>query len=377
MRPLIVDLGKDFRGGQHQALLLLQGLLTRGHVPELIAVRDSQLARRAKDAGISVHQVSPGSRRLSAALHIRRLVRDHRVDVVHANEPHALSSAWLARAHRSIPVIVSRRIALPLSTGAFAQARYRAAARIVAVSRFVEKSVLSSGFPAASVEVIYDGVEIPPENSIAGRENARSHFGITPETCCFGNVAAFVQEKGHALLLHAFEALRKRLGSQLPKQSRGKVPVCVLLLRGEGPELANMQKLARELQIQDSVQFLSPDTDIETMFAAIDIFAFPSHAEPLGSALLAAMAHAIPCVALAHGGIPEIIEDPRNGLLVDSLDPGAFAAGLARLQTDPDYAFRIGHEARETIATRFSADQMVEETLQLFELAVRKKVTAD
>jgi hypothetical protein len=53
VRPLVVDLGRDYRGGQHQALLLLQGLLSRGHAPELVVIADSELARRAKDAGIS------------------------------------------------------------------------------------------------------------------------------------------------------------------------------------------------------------------------------------------------------------------------------------------------------------------------------------
>ena len=61
MRPLIVDLGRDYRGGQHQALLLLQGLLARGHAPELITIADSLLARRATDAGISVHGVHAGT----------------------------------------------------------------------------------------------------------------------------------------------------------------------------------------------------------------------------------------------------------------------------------------------------------------------------
>jgi glycosyltransferase involved in cell wall biosynthesis len=372
VRPLIVDLGKDFRGGQHQALLLLQGLLARGHAPALIAVHDSLLARRAKDAGIFVSGVAPGCRRLAAAWNIRRLVRGRRVDVVHANEPHALSSAWLARARRSVPVVVSRRIALPLSASSFSMARYRAAARIIAVSRFVAQSVIASGLPAGSVEVIYDGVVIPPEISAADREKARGQFGISRESLCIGNVAAFVPEKGHALLLRAFAELRTVLGAELRKQSQGQVPGCVLLLRGEGPGKATVQELARQLQILDAVIFLPLATEIETMFAALDIFAFPSHAEPLGSALLAAMAHGLPCVALARGGIPEVIEAGINGLFVDSLDPNAFAAALARLPANPEEARRIGKAARETIAARFSADHMVDATLRLYE-----KLTGD
>jgi len=304
VRPLVVDLGREYRGGQHQALLLLQGLRARGHAPELIAVLDSLLAIRAEDAGIPVHSIYPGRRRLDAALLIRRLVQEQQVDVVHANEPHALTSAWLARAHRSVPVIAARRIALPLSPGSFSLARYRAATRIVAVSHFVEKSVVASGISSDCVEVIYDGVEIPPEISRAERGRARINLGIPQDCLCIGNVAAFVPEKGHPILLRAFAELRKMSGAQFSG--------CILLLRGEGPEQANLQELARDLQVFDAVNFASPESEITEVLAATDVFAFPSHEEPLGSALLAAMAHGLPVVAIGRGGIPEFVEDGKT-----------------------------------------------------------------
>jgi glycosyltransferase involved in cell wall biosynthesis len=245
------------------------------------------------------------------------------------------------------------------------------------VSHFVEQSVIASGLPSAAVEVIYDGVEIPAESSPANRENARNQFGISRENFCIGNVAAFVPEKGHTLLVRAFDELRKMSRMELQKSPGAQVPGCVLLLRGEGPEQAAVRGLARELQIPGAVKFLPPATDIETMFAAMDIFAFPSHAEPLGSALLAAMAHALPCVAMAGGGVPEVIEDRTNGVLVKDLEPRAFAAALARLQADPEDARRIGEAASETIVARFSADRMVEATVQLYERVVREHVNGD
>jgi glycosyltransferase involved in cell wall biosynthesis len=358
VRPLIVDLGREYRGGQHQALLLLQGLRERGHGPELIAVRDSILASRAKETGAPVHVADPDRRRFTAAWQIRKLVREHRLDLVHANEPHALSSAWVARAHRAVLMVVSRRIALPLSRGHFSLARYRVAARVVAVSHFVERSVIQCGLPADRVSVIYDGVQIPPEISQSQRESARNQLGIPREIPCIGNVAAFVPEKGHALLLDAFAKMRAQF------------PVCVLLLRGEGPELPKLQDRARQLHIADAVKFLSPGTDIEIMFAAMDIFAFPSHEEPLGSALLAAMAHALPVVAIARGGVPEVVEEGKNGLLVKDLDPVAISSAITHLVARRDDATRLGSAARETIMTRFSANLMVGETLRLYELHV-------
>ena len=354
MRILVVDLGREYRGGQHQALLLLQGLLARGHASELIAVLDTPLALRAKQAGISVHSLYPGRRRFDAALQIRGLVNEQLVDVVHANEPHALTSAWLARAHRRVPIVASRRIALPLARNCFSLARYRTAARIVAVSHFVEKSVTNSGLPAESVKVIYDGVEIPPEISRADRNLARGHLGIPQECLCIGNVAAFVPEKGHAILLRAFANLTTQF------------PGCILLLHGEGPERKTLRELARQLQILEGVKFAGPEAEIQEIFAAIDVFAFPSHEEPLGSALLAAMAHGLPVVAIGRGGISEVVESGKNGLLVNALDPDPMAIAIGSLLADPVEAHRLGEAARETVRSRFSADHMVDETLQLY-----------
>jgi L-malate glycosyltransferase len=354
VRPLIVDLGRDYRGGQHQALLLLQGLRERGYAPDLIAVRDSLLVSRAMEIGANVYVADPRRRRLSAALQIRKLVRDRGIDLVHANEPHALSSAWLARAHRAVPIVISRRIALSLSRNFLSLSRYRAAARVIAVSHFVEQSVIQSGLRTDRVSVIYDGVQIPAEISQAQREDARNQLGIAAETPCIGNVAAFVTEKGHTLLLDAFAKLR----AQFPK--------CLLLLRGEGPELAKLQSLARKLHVAGEVKFLPPSFAIETMFAAMDIFAFPSHEEPLGSALLAAMAHALPVAAIARGGIPEVVKSDENGMLLKDLNPDSFSAALAHLVAHPDEAIRLGKAARETAMTRFSASRMVEETLRLY-----------
>ncbi len=354
MRPLVVDLGRDYRGGQHQALLLLKGLLALGHAPELITLRDSLLARRAKDAGISVRGVSPGSRLLAAAFAIRRLMRERRVDIVHANEPHALSSAWLARAHRSVPLVASRRIALPLPSNSLSRARYRAAS-VVAVSHFVAKSVIGSGLSPDGVQVIYDGVEIPAMFSRADRERARARYAIPRKSVCIGNVAAFVPEKGQELLIRTLANLRV------------KCPECVLLLPGEGPEKANLKEIVRYFQFEGLVKFPGFVSDIESVYTAMDLFVFPSREEPLGSALLSAMAHGLPVVAIARGGIPEVVEDGMNGLLVKEFDSSALAAAVVRLLLNPTEARRLGEAARESVSARFSADHMVGATLQLYE----------
>ncbi len=360
MRPLIVDLGREFRGGQEQALLLVKGLKSRGHDPELITVRDSLLASRAADAGISTHGVDSDWRRLGAARAIRRLVRAGRADVVHAGEPHALTSAWLAGAHRKVPVVVSRRVELPLSSNWFSLARYRSAKCVVPVSEFVRESMAGSGLPADQVEVIHVGVEIPNKVSAAEREAARKRFSIGEDEVCLGNVAAFVPEKGHVLLLRALAELGPRF------------PNCVLLLAGSGREKENLQKLARDLGIEEALRFPGFVADVESVYAATDLFIFPSHQEPLACAMLSAMAYGLPVVAFARGGNPEALVDGQNGLLVGEFSSRALADAISRMLMRPDEARRLGDAARQTAIERFSADHMVDATLKLYERLLRR-----
>jgi len=90
MVPLLVDLEREWRGGQNQFLLLLKGLYERGHAAELLAAKGASLGYRAEKAGICVHYTSRHSLRITAARKVHRLMSDGRFDLVHVNESHAL-----------------------------------------------------------------------------------------------------------------------------------------------------------------------------------------------------------------------------------------------------------------------------------------------
>jgi hypothetical protein len=190
VRPLVVDLGRDYRGGQHQALLLLQGLLARGHAPELLTLHGSTLADRAQDLGIRVHAVGGVWRQLTAALVIRRLLVERGAQIIHANEPHALTAAWLAGVHHRVPLVASRRVIFPLSRSPLSLARYAASTRIVAVSQCVATAIAGSGLPRDQIPVIPDGVPVPQVLSLEDREMARRSLGIATEIPLLGCVAA-------------------------------------------------------------------------------------------------------------------------------------------------------------------------------------------
>jgi len=328
MITLHVDLGRQWRGGQSQALLLVRGLRAEGHGAELVAREGSPLAERALAAGLRVFP-------------LRHLLRSERFDVVHCHDAHGLTAAWLAGAARHSRLVASRRVAYPLKRNPLARARYRAA-RIIAVSNFVRDSVVESGIPAGQVEVVYDGVELPAPVPPRSRSQR------------LGSVGYLLPEKGQELAIRALPLVLARH------------PDCSLLLAGDGPCRGKLERLAAELGVARAVEVAGYVEDVEAVFRSLDVFLFPSLAEPLGSALLAAMAYGLPAVALARGAVPEAIEDGRNGLLVGGPEPGAFAEAVVRLLDDAALASRLGAAARETVERRFSAEAMIQGTLQVY-----------
>lgn len=355
MKPLYVDLEPEWRGGQNQALLTLRGLRAQGHPAELLAVCGGALARRAAAEEIPVHTVNRCGARFRAAFLLRRLVAGERFDLVHSNEPHALTAAWLARAYGRVPLVVSRRVAYPLQNNPLALSRYRAARRILAVSRFVAQSVIASGLAPDRVEVLYEGAEVPPLPSPDARRQARQRWRLSERETLLGCVSYLLPEKGQHLLIRALPTLRAQF------------PACQVLLAGDGRCLKRLERLVRELHLESAVHFAGFVEDVPQVYAALDVFVFPSLAEPLGTSLLAAMAYALPVVAVGRGGVPEIVEHERSGLLVPEPEPRGIAAAVARLLQDPGFSRRLGLAARETIQRRFAADRMVENTARIYE----------
>jgi len=328
MITLHVDLGRQWRGGQSQALLLIRGLLARGHRAELVAREGSPLAERARAAGVRVHP-------------LWQLLRSERYALVHCHDAHGLTAAWCAGAALHSRLVASRRVAYPLARNPLARARYRAA-RIIAVSHFVRDSVIESGVPAGQIDVVYDGVELPDPAPL--RSPSRR----------LGCVGYLLPEKGQELPIRALPAVLARY------------PDASLVLAGDGPSRGALERLAAKLSVARAVEFAGHVEDVAAVYRSLDVFLFPSLAEPLGSALLTAMAYGLPVVARARGAVPEVIEDGRSGLAVGGDEAGAFAEAVLRLLDDGALAARLGAAARETIERRFSAEAMIEGTLQVY-----------
>ena len=354
MIPLIVDLETEWRGGQNQALLLLKGLYERGHAAELLAAQGSALGARAHAAGICVHAVSRGMARLPAVRKIRELMRDGRIDVVHTNESHALTAAWLAGAQKVAPLLFSRRVGYPLGQSLLAKARFKAVARIVANSNWVAEQAAASGADRKKLKVVYEGVEIPALNTQAERKAARAIWKTLEDEQLIGCVGVLSLDKGHEFVIRALTSVRK------------KFPRCKLLLAGDGPSRGELQALAGRLGVSDAVIFAGFVKQISDVYRALDVFVFPSLFEGLGTSLLAAMAQGVPSVTFFGCALGEIVENGRTGIQVEARNSSQIAEAIVGILSDREFGTRLGDAGRSSTAAKFSADKMVEETLKVY-----------
>ena len=344
---------RGWRGGERQTLWLAQGLAQLGDVSVVAARAGEPLVTRAADAGIDVVPLAPAfAADPRAVLALRRAIRAHRIDVVHAHAAHAVTLAAFATLRTSVPMVVARRVDFPLRMGAGTHWKYRRAAAIVAVSGAVRDVVARAGL-AVPIVVIPDGTDVRRPRNPADAE-LLAGLGVPRGTLLIVQVSQLVAHKDPFTFVRAFAAVHKRM--------RGMHA----LLVGDGPLRAPVERMVRELGLEDTLHVVGYRTDADRLLAAADVVTLSSREEGLGSVLLDALVFGRPVAATRGGGIPEVVQDGETGLLVPVGDGEALGAAIVTLLTDRALAARMGGAARAR-APEFSIEAMALRTRQLYE----------
>lgn len=357
MRILHIDTERGWRGGERQALWLAEALERRGHTSIVAARPLEPLAMRAADAGLRVVGCAPAFEAdPRAVLGLRRRIDTLDVDVVHAHTAHAVGLGALATVATDVPLVVSRRVDFHLRQNAGTRWKYGRAAVIAAISRAVADVLTADGVASAKIAIVPDGVDVR-RTIVPASPATLSSLGVVTGAPLVVQVAQLVPHKDPLNFVRAVAAARER------------VPSLQALLVGDGPLRGELARAVASLGLGATLHLGGYRQDADALLAAADVVVLSSREEGMGSVLLDALFLGKPIAATNAGGIPEIVEHERTGLLAPVEDASALGAHIATLLTDRTLATRLATAARARAAD-FSVERLADRTLAVYERAL-------
>jgi glycosyltransferase involved in cell wall biosynthesis len=310
-----------------------------------------------------------------AARDLYRILRRERVDVLHTHNPKPGVYGRVVGRMARVPIVVNTVHGLyateddPWPKRAMVYAFEALAARFSdaeLVQNPEDLALMQRWHLATNARLLGNGVDVtrfdvarfPPE----ARRAARAAIGARDDTVVVGTVGRLVAEKGYPELFQAASTLDPDryllvvVGTEDPDKPDALSPAIVAAAGGPG-----------------GVVFTGHRDDVETLYAAMDIFVLASHREGFPRAAMEAAAMTLPVVATDVRGCRQVVDDGRTGLLVTPREPYAIARAIARLGDDPDERLRMGEAGRARAVAEFDERRVVERVLAAYsEVAGRK-----
>ena len=347
-----------WRGGEGQTFALAQGLALRGHRSVVVARPGSEMLRRAGEAGLETAAVPmKGELNPAAILRLRRLFRELQPDVVHMHTSHAHTLGVLGSLAAGVGRrIVSRRVDFSIYRHALSLSgfKYRHGVdRYIAISEAVQRQLIEDGVNAQRISLVHSGVD--PGRLLGGdAQLARSELGVPEGAPLVGTTAHFGWHKSLETLIAAAEAIVR------------EVPEAWIAILGDGSLRSELEAERDKSPVRERILMPGFRHNVQDYLAAFDVFTMPSVMEGLCTAILDAFAVGVPVAASRAGGIPELVEHEKTGILTEPRQPRSLAAGIVRLLEDRELATRLTTAARDKLQRAFTHDAMVEGTLEVY-----------
>ncbi len=381
MKILYFVTKSNFCGAQRHVFDLAVGARDSGNDVVVVAGGDGLLIEKLKEKGIKTYSIMSLHRDISlydewvSFRKLMEILSDERPDIIHSHSSKAGAiGAFAGRLHNVGRFIKRQKKILIVFTGhgwAFNELRNELQRFLITfahwltlvwshvdiiVSKKTAYDVSRLPFIKDKMHIIYNGI---PFDVLYTREESRNLIGIpesiTEDSIVVGIAAEFHKSKGHH---YAITGLAQYL-----KMNNKKV---TFVLCGVGEEEEEIRELCHDLGIEKYVYFAGFVKGLARMFRAFDIFLLPSLTEAFPYVILEAGYANLPTIASAVGGIPEVVDDMKNGILIQSRKAGEVARALQFYVENPEKMKEFGNALHETVSSRFSQENMIDETIELY-----------
>jgi len=335
-----INFAKGYRGGERQTELLIKELSKFGYKQKVVLRKNSKLKKKLNDVkNLEIIEIGK-----PFFFHINK-VKDS--DIIHAHEAKAAQFALLVNLLFKTPYIITRRVTFPVKKIWFNKLLYKRAKRVVALSTAIKKEILKS-FKISTIEIIpssFNDVEADEESVKKIREHFKNRFLV-------GNIGALVDsDKNQSLIIEVAKRLNEYKDIHF-------------IFVGTGRDEEFLKTKTKDLT---NVTFIGFVDNVVDYIRALDLFLFPSKNEGLGSILLDVMRNEVPIIASNIGGIPDIITNNHNGLLID-LKISNITEAVFKLYRDENLRMKLKNNALKDIK-RYSAKNMAKRYIKIYESA--------
>lgn len=372
-KVLFVITKSNFGGAQHYVYSLATALPHERFEVVVALGGQGLLTHKLRTAGVRIVELRSLERNVNPLRDVTsfftlwKIFRDEQPDVVHLNSAKASGLGALAARLAGVPHIIfaahgwafneERSLAQKLVIKFFSWLIIMLAHKTIAVSKAVKNDTKKWPFVHKKITVIKNGVAEPKfftkEESLL-KLFAQKNIPLPSNAFIVGTIAELHHNKG---LVYAIEAFSK---------ISVKYPDAYYAILGGGEEEADLTTLIESLGLHGRVFLLGFTEDAARFLPAFDIFLLSSITEGLALVILEAGLAELPVIATSVGGIPEVIEDQKTGLLVPSRNADALANAIDKLITSPTLRTSLGASLHEKVLHDFSLGYMVSETIKLY-----------
>ncbi|QGU00490.1 Glycosyltransferase [Candidatus Syntrophocurvum alkaliphilum] len=350
--------GGEIGGAEELVLTIMKLLDKEKYDPHLICLCHGPFVELAKKEGLKASTIPMKHKLdLSTINPIKEYLVKNKIDIVHTHGVRANLVARIAAHKEGLPVATTFHSALRYDynnkiTSIFAKRltmlTNKHTNKFIAISNSIKDEIMAMNVPANKIKVIHSGLDTAKFTSNTPKEKVQKELEINPQNKTITMVARLHPVKGHEYFIRAAkEVIEKNINAQF-------------LIIGEGELRSELEQLINKLNLDKNIIMPGYYSKIEDIYRISDIICVPSVMEGLGLVVLEAMYFKTPVIASNVGGIPEIIEDGKDGILTPPQDYKALADAIIKLCQNEKLSQTIAQNATQKI-NNFTVQNMTRE----------------
>ncbi len=358
MKVLHLSSERSWRGGEQQIAYLIEEL-EKQEVECVVACRKGS----AFEAWCIKNEVAylplsfANEFDVFSAWQVKNFCNEMGVDIVHMHSGHSHAiGVWSSVFGNRARLILSRRVDFPIKKNWFSRFKfnYKKIERIICVSDEIKRITQQDLKNPKVCVTVHSGID--PRRFESSKKTFKIHkeLGVPNHTRLIANVSAIAPHKDYITFVNTVEVLTNK-GFQAQ-----------FLIIGDGPDRSKIEQYVSEKQLSNVITFTGFRSDIEEIIKDLDVLLITSKTEGLGTTILDAFINEISVVATNAGGIPELVEHGKTGMLADIEDASQLANHVIEIFKDEDASIRMKISAKEKVLDGFTNRKMAESIFNVY-----------